>query len=85
MANTEQLHGQIERMTRRIRELEHGLGAVYATISKEKHPLLSGGGEDTSTQDSSSVDVPMFVAPPLPVESDPSFYGDDVINCFGTW
>ena len=68
-------------MTRRIHELEHGLGAVYATISQERHPLLSG--EDTSTQGSSSVDVPMFATPPLPVETDPSVYGDDVINCFG--
>jgi len=81
LANTEQLHTQIERMTRRIHELEHGLGSVYATISKEKHPLLSG--DDTSTQGSSSVDVPMFAAPSLPVETDPPIYGDDVINCFG--
>ena len=81
LANTEQLHTQIERMAHRVRELEHGLGAVYATISKEKHPLLSG--EDTSTQGSSSVDVPMFATPPLPVEPDSSVYGDDVIDCFG--
>ncbi|KAI9455936.1 hypothetical protein BJY52DRAFT_1121559, partial [Lactarius psammicola] len=84
LANTEQLHAQIDRMTRRIHELENGLGSVYATVSKEKHPLLSGSSEDTSTQGSSSVDVPMFVAPSLPVEADPSVYGDDVINCFGT-
>ena len=81
LANTEQLHAQIERMTRRIRELENGLGAVYSTISKEKHPLLSG--EDTTSQGSSSVDVPMSTPPSLPVEADPSVDGDDVINCFG--
>ncbi len=68
-------------MTRRIRELEHGLGAVYATISKERHPLLSS--EDSSTQGSSSVDAPIFPAPSPPVETDPPLYGDDVINCFG--
>lgn len=82
LANTEQLHAQIESMTRRIQELENGLGTVYATISKEKHPLLSG--EDTSTQGSSSADVPMFADPSPPVETDPSVYGDDVIDCFGT-
>lgn len=81
LANTEQLHTQIERMTRRIRELENGLGAVYSTISKEKHPLLSG--EDTTSQGSSSVDVPMSTPPSLPAEADPSVDGDDVINCFG--
>ncbi|KAH9170530.1 fungal-specific transcription factor domain-containing protein [Lactarius sanguifluus] len=82
LANTEQLHTQIESMTRRIQELENGLGTVYATISKEKHPLLSG--EDTSTQGSSSTDIPMFADPSPPVETDPSVYGDDVIDCFGT-
>ena len=81
LANTEELHIQIERMTRRIRELENGLGAVYSTISNERHPLLSG--EDTSTQSSSSVDVPMLASPSLPVEPDPSAYEDDVINWFG--
>lgn len=83
LANTEQLHAQIESMTRRIRELENGLGAVYSTISKEKHPLLSG--EDATSQGSSSVDVPMSTPPSLPAEADPSVYGDgdDVINCFG--
>ncbi|KAI9444607.1 hypothetical protein H4582DRAFT_2070341 [Lactarius indigo] len=82
LANTEQLHAQIERMTHRIHELENGLGTVYATISKEKHPLLSG--EDTSTQGSSSTDVPMFADPSPPVETDSSVYGDDVIDCFAS-
>ena len=70
-------------MTRRIRELEQGLGTVYSTISKEKHPLLSG--EDMSTPGSSSVDVPMSAPPSLPAESDPSVYEDDVIDCFGAY
>jgi hypothetical protein len=69
-------------MKGRIRELENGLGAVYSTISKEKHPLLSG--EDTTSQGSSSVDVSMSTPPSLPTEADPSLDGDDVINCFGT-
>ncbi|KAF8274306.1 hypothetical protein EI94DRAFT_1714113 [Lactarius quietus] len=62
-------------MTRRIRELEDGLGAVYSTISTEKHPLLSG--EDTSTQGSSSVDVPMPRPPRCLVgtKGDSCFYG----------
>ena len=80
-AGVQQLHAQIERMTCRIRELENGLGAVYSTISKEKHLLLSG--EDMTSQGSSSVDVPMSTPPSLPVEADPSVDGDDVINCFG--
>ena len=40
-AGVQQLHVQIECMTRCIHKLENGLGAVYSTISKEKHPLLT--------------------------------------------
>jgi hypothetical protein len=40
LANTTELHARIDRMIRRVRELEHGLGQLQATVSNEEHPLL---------------------------------------------
>ncbi|KAI0029497.1 fungal-specific transcription factor domain-containing protein [Vararia minispora EC-137] len=40
LANTTELHARIDRMVRRIRELEHGLSQLQATVSTEIHPLL---------------------------------------------
>ena len=51
-------------MTCRIRKLENSVGAVYSTVSKEKHLLLSS--EDMTLQVSYSVDVPMSTPPRLP-------------------
>ena len=69
---------QIERLTRRIRELEQGLDDVYSTISDEKHLLLrdesvlASGSSTPGLRTSSSV------------HHDPSVYPDDIINHFGT-
>ncbi|KAI0003869.1 fungal-specific transcription factor domain-containing protein [Russula compacta] len=79
-ANIEQLHAtQIQRMTRRIRELEQGLDEVYATISDEKHPLLRDEGMVASDHS-----TPPVSATPSPTLHDPSVYRDDINNYLGT-
>ncbi|KZV74090.1 hypothetical protein PENSPDRAFT_749588, partial [Peniophora sp. CONT] len=40
LSNTTELHARIDRMTRRIRELEYGLGQLQSTVSSETHELL---------------------------------------------
>jgi len=68
-------------MARRIRELEQGLDEVYATISNEKHPLLSGG-EGVVASGSST---PRVFASPSPIHCDPSsVHQDDITNHSGT-
>ena len=70
---------QIERLTRRIRELEQGLDEAYSSVSEEKHPLLkdesSGSGPPTP---------PAFKTSPPMMHHGPSVYSDDVIDHFGT-
>ena len=70
---------QIERLTRRIRELEQGLDEAYSSVSEEKHPLLkdesSGSGPPTP---------PAFKTSPPMMDHGPSVYPDDVIDHFGT-
>ncbi|KAL0954268.1 hypothetical protein HGRIS_005396 [Hohenbuehelia grisea] len=41
LADTEQLHHKIAEMSHRIRQLEDGLAILQATVSSERHPLLS--------------------------------------------
>jgi hypothetical protein len=41
LADTEHLHEKIRVMSQRIRQLEEGLAAMQAAVSKERHPLLS--------------------------------------------
>ncbi len=78
-AHVKQQHAaQIERLTRRIRVLEQGLGDVYSTISDEKHPLL----KDESVL-ASGPSPPGFRTGP-PMHHDSSTYPDDMINHFGT-
>ena len=40
LANTEELHNQIDTMSSRIRQLERGLRDLQATVSTEPHSLL---------------------------------------------
>jgi hypothetical protein len=40
LANTEELHNQIDDMGSRIRQLERGLRELQASVSTEPHPLL---------------------------------------------
>lgn len=47
LANTEELHAQINTLTIRVRELEHGLSTLQATVSSEPHPLLEGRGSSS--------------------------------------
>ncbi|KAI9511888.1 fungal-specific transcription factor domain-containing protein [Russula earlei] len=76
-ANLEQLHAaQVERMSRRIRELEQGLDQVYSTISNEKHPLLND-----EAMVASGPSTPQVFATPSPIHS---VYQDDIINHIGT-
>ena len=77
-AHFKQQHAaQIERLTRRIRELEQGLDDVYSTISDEKHLLLRdenvlAAGPSTPGLRTGS-----------PMYHDPSVYPADTINHFG--
>lgn len=81
-ANIEQVHAaQIERLTRRIRELERGLDEVYSTISDEKHPLLR---DDNMVASGSSESTPPGYAPPSPMRQDSPVHRDDIINYLGT-
>jgi len=81
-ANLEQLHAaQIERLTRRIRELERGLDEVYSTISDEKHPLLR---DDSMLASGSSESTPPGYAPPSPMRQDSPVHRDNIINYLGT-
>ncbi|KAH9964107.1 fungal-specific transcription factor domain-containing protein [Russula dissimulans] len=66
-------------MARRIRELEQGLHEVYATISRETHPLLSGEGMVAS-----GPSTPRGFATPSPIHYDPPVHQDDIINHLGT-
>ena len=69
---------QIERLTRRIRELEQGLDEAYSSVSEERHPLLkddsSGSGPATP---------PAFKTSPPMMHHDPSVYPEDIVNHFG--
>lgn len=81
-ANLEQLHAaQIERLTRRIRELERGLDEVYSTISDEKHPLLR---DDSMVASGSSESTPPGYTPPSPMRQDSPVHRDNIINYLGT-
>ena len=79
-ANMEQTHAaQVERLTRRIRELERGLDDVYSTISDERHPLLRGDGMATS-----GPSTPPALSTPSPMRHDSPVHGDGIINYQGT-
>jgi hypothetical protein len=79
-ANIEQLHAaQIERLTRRIRELERGLDEVYSTISDDRHPLLR---DDNMVTSGSS--TPSVYPPPSPMRQDSPVHRDEIINYLGT-
>ncbi|KAI0275236.1 fungal-specific transcription factor domain-containing protein [Gloeopeniophorella convolvens] len=69
LANTEQLHMQIERMTRRIRELEHGLGAVTLVFATPSPP--KDGSSTTSTEDT----IDSFGTLSIGTKGDSRFYG----------
>lgn len=49
LANTEELHSQIDALTIRVRELEHGLSLLQATVSNEPHPLLENRTSSVSS------------------------------------
>ncbi|KAI0053463.1 hypothetical protein FA95DRAFT_1481722 [Auriscalpium vulgare] len=76
LANTEELHARIDRMTRRIRELEYGLGTLQATVSDAVHPLL---GEESLTSDGPSATLYDAPSPEAPSVGD-----DEVIDSLGT-
>lgn len=78
-ANMEQTHAaQVERLTRRIRELEHGLDEVYSTISDERHPLLRDDGMATPGPSS-----PPALSTPSPMHHDSPVHGDGIIDYLG--
>ncbi|KAI0319542.1 fungal-specific transcription factor domain-containing protein [Amylostereum chailletii] len=79
LANTTELHARIDRMTRRIRELEHGLGSLQATVSDDTHPLLRDG-----TDPSNSPPVPEPPAVAFSTSTTPSAPNDEFIDAFGT-
>lgn len=60
LANTEELHDQIDSLVERIRLLEEALRALQASVSTHPHPLLVN----------SMLDVPPL-PPPLPMEAYP--------------
>ncbi|KAI0273975.1 fungal-specific transcription factor domain-containing protein [Russula aff. rugulosa BPL654] len=79
-AHVKQQHAaQIERLTRRIRELEQGLDDVYSTISDEKHLLL----RDESVL-ASGPSTPGFRTGTNTSIHDPTAYPDDIIKHFST-
>jgi hypothetical protein len=79
-ANVKQQHAaQVERLTRRIRELEQGLDAAYSTISDERHPLL----KDEGVVVASGLSTPVFRTSSPTHHDAPSVYSDDIINHFG--
>lgn len=79
-AQVKQQHAvQVERLTRRIRELEQGLDDVYSTISDEKHLLLRDEGVLASGPSTPGLRTGSSMMHP-----DPSVYPDDIINHFGT-
>jgi len=76
----EQIHAaQVERLTRRIQELERGLDEVYSTISDERHPLLRDDGMTIS-----GPSTPPAFSTPSPMRHDSPVRGDDIINYLGT-
>jgi hypothetical protein len=78
-ASVKQQHAaQVERLNRRIRELEQGLDEAYSSISDEKHPLL----KDEYVVASGPSSPPAFRAS-SPMRHDTSVYSDDIINHFG--
>ncbi|KAI0066532.1 hypothetical protein BV25DRAFT_1988290 [Artomyces pyxidatus] len=77
LANTEELHARIERMTRRIRELEHGLGSLQSTISDTPHPLLGEDRMDSEGLPATPVRTSNPESVPEPVE-------EEVIDSLGT-
>lgn len=76
----EQIHAaQVERLTRRIRELERGLDEVYSTTSAERHPLLRDDDMVTS-----GPSTPPVLSTPSPMRHGSPVRGDDIINYLGT-
>jgi hypothetical protein len=98
LANTTELHARIDRMTRRIRELEYGLQQLQATVSNETHPHLRDDHplKDTSVAAAMSEaaahgtiisPMPNGTSPPAPPPSElPSSNDtppDEFIDAFG--
>jgi len=79
--NIEQIQAtQIERLTRRVRELERGLDELWSTISVEKHPLLRDDGMMVSGPST----PPVEISTPSPIHHDSSIHRDNIINYLGT-
>lgn len=55
LANTEELHDQIDSLLERIRALEEALRTLQASVSTHPHPLLVN----------SMLDVPLLPLPPM--------------------
>jgi hypothetical protein len=43
LADTQELHKEVDRLRARIREVEHALATLQAQTSQEPHPLLEQG------------------------------------------
>lgn len=77
LANTEELHGKIDDLTSRNRELEKALRALQANITSEPHPLLQSDtirvplqpDSSPSQSASSSSKSPTASSAPAPPES----------------
>ena len=69
LSNTTELHARIDRMTRRIRELEYGLGQLQSTVSTETHELLRDDHplKDTSVAAAVAASKAGGVPPELPI------------------
>ena len=69
LSNTTELHARIDRMTRRIRELEYGLGQLQSSVSNETHELLRDDHplKDTSVAAAVAASKSGGMSPELPI------------------
>lgn len=75
LANTEELHAQIDALTIRVRELEHGLSLLQATVSSEPHPLLENRSSPVGSTPNDVAEESM----------EGNVQEEDVVEAFGTF